>query len=66
MAIAKGDDSKPEIIPNQAEVVRKIYDLFLSGTPVRGIQEYLNANSVPNINGEVKMGAERHRQHTYE
>ena len=50
----KGDNSKPEIIPDQAEVVRKIYDLFLSGTPVRGIQEYLNANSVPNINGEPK------------
>ena len=50
----KGDDGKPEIIPEQAEVVRKIYDLFLSGTPARGIQEYLNANSVPNINGEPK------------
>lgn len=50
----KGDDGKPEIIPDQAEVVRKIYDLFLSGTPVRGIQEYLSANSVPNINGESK------------
>ena len=50
----KGDDGKPEIILDQAEVVRKIYDLFLSGTPVRGIQEYLNANSVPNINGESK------------
>ena len=50
----KGDDGKPEIIPEQAEVVRKIYDMFLSGTPVRGIQEYLNANSVPNINGEPK------------
>ncbi len=50
----KGDDGKPEIIPEQAEVVRKLYDLFLSGTPVRGIQEYLNANSVPNINGESK------------
>ena len=50
----KGDDGKPEIIPDQAEVVRKIYDLFLSGTPVRGIQEYLNENAVPNINGEPK------------
>ena len=50
----KGDDSKPEIIPDQAEVVRKIYDLFLSGTPVRGIQEYLNTSAVPNINGEPK------------
>ena len=50
----KGDDSKPEIIPDQAEVVRKIYDLFLSGTTVRGIQEYLNTSTVPNINGEPK------------
>ena len=50
----KGDDGKPEIISEQAEVVRKIYDLFLSGTPVRGIQEYLNASAVPNINGESK------------
>ena len=50
----KGDDGKPEIIPDQAEVVRKIYDLFLSGTPVRGIQEYLNENAVPNINDEPK------------
>ena len=50
----KGDDGKPEIIPDQAEVVRKIYDLFLSGTPVRRIQEYLNENAVPNINGEPK------------
>lgn len=50
----KGDDGKPEIIPDQAEIVRKIYDLFLSGTPVRGIQEYLNESAVPNINGEPK------------
>ena len=48
----KGADGRPEIIPEQAEVVRKIYDLFLSGTPIRGILEYLNANSIPNISGE--------------
>ena len=48
----KGADGKPEIIPEQAEIVRKIYDLFLSGTPIRGILEYLNVNSIPNISGE--------------
>ena len=48
----KGADGKPEIVPEQAEIVRKIYDLFLSGTPIRGILEYLNANSIPNISGE--------------
>ena len=48
----KGADGRPEIIPEQAEIVRKIYDLFLSGTPIRGILEYLNANNIPNISGE--------------
>ena len=48
----KGEDGRPEIIPEQAEIVRKIYDLFLSGTPIRGILEYLNANNIPNISGE--------------
>ena len=50
----KGDDGKPEIIPEQAEIVRKIYDLFLCGTPIRGILEYLNANNIPNILGELQ------------
>lgn len=50
----KGADGKPEIIPEQAEVVRKTYDLLLSGTPIRGIQEYLEQNDTPNINGEPK------------
>ena len=48
----KGADGRPEIIPEQAEIVRKIYDLFLSGTPIRGILEYLSANNIPNISGE--------------
>ena len=48
----KGEDGRPETIPEQAEVVRKIYDLFLSGTPIRGILEYLNANIIPNISGK--------------
>ena len=50
----KGADGKPEIIPEQADVVRKIYDLLLCGTPIRGIQEYLEQNDIPNINGEPK------------
>ena len=48
----KGADGRPEIIPEQADVVRKIYDLFLSGTPIRGILEHLNANNIPNVSGE--------------
>ena len=61
----KGDDGKPEIILDQAEVVRKIYDLFLSGTPIRGILEYLNANSIPNISGKSQWAKKCSKQYTY-
>ena len=50
----KGADGKPEIISEQAEVVRKIYDLFLSGTSIRGIKEYMEQNNIRNIDGEIK------------
>lgn len=50
----KGTDGKPEIISEQAEVVRKIYDLFLSGTSIRDIKEYLEQNNIRNVDGEVK------------
>ena len=50
----KGADGKPEIIPEQAEVVRRIYDLFLSGTSIRDIKEYLEQNNIRNVDGEVK------------
>ena len=50
----KGADGKPEIIPEQAEVVRKIYGQLLSGTSIRGIKEYLEQNNIRNIDGEVK------------
>lgn len=50
----KGADGKPEIISEQAEVVRKIYDLFLSGTSIRDIKEYLEQNNIRNVDGEVK------------
>lgn len=50
----KGADGKPEIIPEQAEVVRKIYDLFLSGTSIRGVKDYLEQHNIRNIDGELK------------
>lgn len=50
----KGADGKPEIIPEQAEVVRRIYDLFLSGTSIRDLKEYLEQNNIRNVDGEVK------------
>ena len=47
----KGEDGKPRIIPEQAEVVRKIYDSFLVGYSVRMIKAELEAQGVPATKG---------------
>ncbi len=47
----KGGDGKPRIIPEQAEVIRKIYDSFLAGYSVRMIKAELEAQGVPATKG---------------
>ena len=39
----KGPDGKPAIIPEQAEIVRFIYDRYLAGDTLQGIKEVLEA-----------------------
>lgn len=43
----RGPDEKPEIIPEQAEVIRQIYDRYLAGASLRGIQEALKTGKIP-------------------
>ena len=47
----KGKDGKPRIIPEQAEVVRRIYDSFLAGHSVRMIKAELEAQGIPATKG---------------
>lgn len=44
----RGADDKPEIIPEQAEVVREIYARYLAGASLRMIQDWLIRNEIPN------------------
>ncbi len=37
----KGEDGEPEIIPEEAEIVRTIYDMYLAGMPLREILDQL-------------------------
>lgn len=53
-AYEKGEDGKPKIIPEQAEVVRKIYERFLAGQSLRMIRDSLEAEGVPTIKGQKK------------
>ena len=47
----KGRDGQPEIIPEQAEVVRWMYDSFLSGHSIRMIKGELERRGIPTMNG---------------
>lgn len=47
----RGEDGEPKIIPGEAEVVRRIYDSFLAGQSLRMIQEWLENEKIPSIQG---------------
>lgn len=50
-AFRKGDDGEPEIIPEQAEVVKDIYDQYLMGASLRMIKDKLEADGILNVSG---------------
>ena len=50
-AYEKGEDGKPKIIQEQADVVRSIYDQYLSGASLRMIKDRLEAEQIPNVTG---------------
>ena len=43
----KGEDSRPEIVPEEAETVRRIYRRYLDGCSLSQIQQELEADHVP-------------------
>ena len=51
-AYRKGSDGTPEIIPEQAEVVKEIYARYLAGASLRMIQDWLIENQIPNGRGQ--------------
>ena len=48
----KGPDGKPEIVPEEAEVVRRIYSLYLKGCTVREICRILKEDGIPTPRGK--------------
>lgn len=48
----KGEDGKPEIDPEQAEIVKRIYERFLAGDSLATIADDLNADGIPTPSGE--------------
>lgn len=50
----KGEDGRPEIVEEEAEIVRQIYLMFLSGKTIRQIAEHLTRQGIPTPSGKVK------------
>lgn len=50
----KGENGLPEIVPEQAEVVRRIYRLFMQGKTPSGIAKILTGKGIPTPGGKVK------------
>ena len=53
----KGADGFPEIVPEQAEIVRRIYSLFIGGKTTGGIARLLTAEGVPTPAGKANWQA---------
>ncbi len=47
----KGDDGTPEIVPEEAETVKFIYDKFLDGYATKEIADMLNTNGITTARG---------------
>lgn len=50
----KGKDGRPEIVEEEAKIVRIIYDFFVSGWTIRHIAEHLTDEGIPTPTGKNK------------
>ena len=48
----KGSNGLPEIVPEEAEIVREIYRMFISGRTVNFIAKHLTAQGIPTPRGK--------------
>ena len=48
----KSEDGQPEIVPEEAETIRLIYDRFLAGDSLKGIAELLEEKSIKSPTGK--------------
>ena len=52
LGYTKGSDGILQIVPEEAEVVRKIFDLYIQGNGVRKIKRYLEEHGVKTVTGK--------------
>lgn len=52
LGYTKGADGVLQIIPEEAQIVRKIFDLYIQGNGVRKIKKYLEAYDIKTVSGK--------------
>lgn len=50
----KGEDGEPEIVPEEAEVVKTIFNRYLDGDSITQILQYISENKIPNRTGKTE------------
>lgn len=50
----KGEDGQPEIVPEEAETIRFIYDRFLAGDSLKGIAKLLEEKGIKSPTGKAE------------
>ena len=50
----KGEDGRPEIVEEEAVIVRSIYEMFLAGKTIRYIADFLTNEGIPTPRGKSK------------
>ena len=54
LGYTKGPDGILQIVPEEAEVVRKIFDLYIHGNGVRKIKRYLEEHGIKTVTGKLE------------
>ena len=54
LGYTKGPDGVLQIIPEEAEIVRKIFDLYIQGNGVRKIKKYLESHGIKTVTGKTE------------
>ena len=52
LGYTKGPDGILQIVPEEAEIVRKIFDLYIHGNGVRKIKRYLEKHGIKTVTGK--------------
>lgn len=54
LGYTKGPDGVLQIVPEEAEIVQKIFDLYIQGNGVRKIKKYLESHGIKTVTGKTE------------